>query len=354
MYIITGGAGMIGSAVLWELNKRGINDILIVDNLASTEKWKNLVRGEYLGYMHRGTFLERIRLDILDETMELDFPHRKGPGKIKGIMHLGACSATTERDADFLMANNLEYSKLLCDYALSRGIRFIQASSAATYGDGTQGFNDDPSELDKLAPLNMYGYSKHLFDLWARRTGRLDHLASIKFFNVYGPNEYHKGNMRSMVQKAYEQIIHPLMKKFSKSSGKVYDYGSVKLFRSYLPEYADGGQMRDFVYVKDCAEILVELLEQPKINGIFNMGTGKARSWNDLARAVFSAMNLEPKIEYIDMPEVLRGKYQYFTEAKMDRLFEGLKPTRYVEMRSLEDGVADYVQNYLMQDQPYL
>lgn len=339
MYIITGGAGMIGSAVLWELNNRGITDILIVDNLGTSEKWKNLVRGEYLGYMHRDDFLRHIKNDSLDESLELEFAHRRGPGKIKGIVHMGACSATTERNADFLMANNLEYSKILCDYALGRGIRFIQASSAATYGDGSQGFDDDVNALDKLAPLNMYGYSKHLFDLWARRTGRLDHLASIKFFNVYGPNEYHKGDMRSMVHKSVEQI---------NATGKV------RLFRSYLPQYDNGGQLRDFVYIKDCAEVLAELLDQPKINGVFNLGTGKARSWNDLAAAVFKAMGREPNIEYIEMPEVLRGKYQYYTEANMQRLFTTMEPVRHLEMRSLEDGVTDYVQNYLLKNQQYL
>lgn len=339
MYIITGGAGMIGSALLWELNNRGVTDILIVDNLASSEKWKNLVGSDYLGYMHRDEFLRHIKNDSLEEGMELNFAGRRGMGKIKGVVHLGACSATTERDADFLMRNNLEYSKALCDYALSRGARYIQASSAATYGDGAQGFDDDIEALDKLAPLNMYGYSKHLFDLWARRTGRIDHLASIKFFNVYGPNEYHKGNMRSMVHKAFEQI---------NASGRV------GLFRSYLPQYNNGGQLRDFVYLKDCAEVLAELLDQPAINGIFNLGTGRARSWNDLANAVFAAMGREANIEYIEMPEVLRGKYQYYTEAKMERLFAATEGARHIEMRSLEDGVADYVRNYLMRDNQYL
>lgn len=335
MYIITGGAGMIGSALLWELNNRGISDILIVDNLATSEKWKNLVRGRYLAYMHRDDFLRHIRNDSLEEAMGLEFARRGGLGKVSGIAHMGACSATTERDADFLMSNNLEYSKVLCDYALSRGIRYVQASSAATYGDGAQGFMDGAGGLDKLAPLNMYGYSKHLFDLWARRTGRLSSLASIKFFNVYGPNEYHKGDMRSVVHKAFYQIS---------------ESGRVKLFKSYRAEYPDGGQLRDFVYVKDCAAVLADLLREPSVNGVFNLGTGRARSWNDLANAVFKAMGREPEIEYIEMPEALRGKYQYYTEARMESL-SGALP---IQMRGLEDGVADYVQNYLMKDNQYL
>lgn len=339
MYIITGGAGLIGSALIWELNNRGVTDILVVDNLASTEKWKNLVKRQYLTYMHRDEFLASIINDTLDDVLELERTNRRSLGKIQGIVHLGACSATTEKDADFLMRNNLAYSKILCDYALSSGIRFIQASSASTYGDGSQGFDDDIEELDKLQPLNMYGYSKHLFDQWAVRTGRMEDIASIKFFNVYGPNEYHKGDMRSMVQKAVEQI---------KASGKV------RLFRSYRPEYPDGGQLRDFVYVKDCAEVLANLLEYPKVNGIFNLGTGQARSWVDLANAVFSAMDMEPNIEFIEMPDILRGKYQYFTEAKMERLHQAFKNERYLEMRSLEDGVTDYVQNYLLQEDMYL
>lgn len=344
MYIITGGAGMIGSALLWELNRRGVTDVLIVDNLGASEKWRNLVGGSFLRYMHRDEFLRRVREDSLEEALEPEFARRGGPGRIRGLVHLGACSSTTERDADFLMSNNLEYSKILCDYALSRGIRYIQASSAATYGDGSQGFDDDAAELERLAPLNMYGYSKHLFDLWARRTGRLEHLASIKFFNVYGPNEYHKGDMRSVVHKAFYQIR---------------ETGRVKLFRSYRPEYPDGGQLRDFIYVKDCAWVLAELLERPGVNGLFNLGTGRARSWNDLTGAVFSALHLEPALEYIEMPEILRGKYQYYTQAEMGRLFAafaqgGPDGAAAFVPRGLEDGVADYVQNYLMRDNQYL
>lgn len=342
MYIITGGAGFLGSALVWELNRRGVADILVVDNLASTEKWKNLVGLDYLSYMHRDRFIDLIRGDALEDAVENEFGPSGFSGRIKGIVHLGACSSTTERDADFLMRNNLEYSKTLCAYALSRGIRYIQASSAATYGDGSLGFDDDADVLERLRPLNMYGYSKQLFDLWAKRTERLSHLASIKFFNVYGPNEYHKEGMRSMVVKAVEQI----------KAG-----GSIGLFKSYRDDFADGGQQRDFVYVKDCARVMAVLLENPGVNGIFNLGTGRARSWNDLARAVFKAMNLEPVIKYVDMPEILQGKYQYYTQADMGRLDEAFRAVgagTSADFHSLESGVADYVRNYLLKDNAYL
>jgi ADP-L-glycero-D-manno-heptose 6-epimerase len=339
MYIVTGGAGMIGSALLWELNNLGLDEILVVDNLASTEKWRNLLKRRYLAYMHRDSFLQCLKEDRLEEALEREGRLGRGPGRIQGIAHLGACSSTTEKDADFLLRNNVEYSKIVCAYALARNIRFIQASSAATYGDGSRGFDDDPEGLENLRPLNMYGYSKHLFDLWARRTGRLEHLACVKFFNVYGPNEYHKGEMRSVAQKAVEQIE---------------ERGSVGLFRSCRRDYADGGQLRDFVYVKDCARILAILLRSPDINGLFNLGSGRARSWNELAAAVFAALGKEKRIEYIDMPEALRRKYQYFTEARTERLRLALAGRADFQPHSLEEGVSDYVQNYLTGEDRYL
>ena len=320
MYIVTGGAGFIGSAMVWKLNSLGIDDIIVVDNLASSEKWKNLVNRRYAMYLHRDEFLEQVLGDLL-------------PGSIEAIIHMGACSSTTERNADFLMKNNLEYSKTLCLYAEHKNIRFINASSAATYGDGEVGFDDDLNKLYQLKPLNMYGYSKQLFDLWAYKRmlkGRgLNSIASIKFFNVYGPNEDHKGDMRSVVNKAYHAI---------KQSGRM------QLFRSNHPSYADGGQMRDFVYVKDCVEIIWWLVCHPEINGIFNLGTGQARTWNDLLKAVFAAMDLPEHIEYVDMPVELAAKYQNFTEASMERLRQAgyVKP-----MHSLEQGIDDYVRNYL-------
>jgi ADP-L-glycero-D-manno-heptose 6-epimerase len=336
MYIITGGAGFIGSALLWELNKIGICDILLVDSLESGEKWKNLVKGRYLACMRQDVFLRHILEDRLEEYVPLELPSASA-SKVRGIVHLGACSATTENDADYLLQNNLEYSKILCAYAIRHGIRYIQASSAATYGDGAQGFDDDQDLLQKLRPLNMYAYSKHLFDLWALRTERLRNFACVKLFNVYGPNEYHKGEMCSMAYKAVEQI---------KNTGRV------RLFKSYKAGCGDGGQLRDFVYVKDCVKILRILLQRPDINGIFNLGSGAARNWNDLAGAVFSAMNLRPNIEYIDMPDSLAGKYQYFTQADTRRLQNALGAS--CAFSGLEEGVADYVQNYLLQEDKYL
>lgn len=323
MYIITGGAGFIGSAMVWKLNAAGIDDILVVDNLSTSEKWKNLVNRRYADYMHRDGFIELVTRDALGSD-------------ITAIIHMGACSSTTERDADFLMRNNLAYSKALYLFAKSKGARFINASSAATYGDGSRGFDDDPNGLATLRPLNMYGYSKHLFDLWAQKNGYLDALASLKFFNVYGPNEQHKGDMRSVVNKAFHQIS---------------ESGKMRLFRSSHPDYPDGGQMRDFIYVKDCVDIMWWLLETPSVNGIFNVGTGKARTWNDLAGAVFAAMNQPKHIEYMDMPQQLAGKYQNFTEAHMERL----RAAGYeAPLHSLEQGVTDYVQSYLQSPDPYL
>ena len=323
MYIVTGGAGFIGSAVVWGLNSLGKEDILVVDNLSTSDKWKNLVNRRYSAYLHRDAFLELVKRDGLGNDID-------------AIIHMGACSSTTERDADFLMANNLEYSKELFRFAKAKKTRFIHASSAATYGDGSLGFDDDMIRLQSLRPLNMYGYSKHLFDLWALKNGYLDELVSLKFFNVYGPNEQHKGDMRSVVNKAFYQIG---------------ETGLMRLFRSSDPAFADGGQMRDFVYVKDCVEIILWFLQNPATCGMFNVGTGQARTWNDLASAVFTAMDLPINIEYVDMPAHLKGKYQNFTQAEMRRLAD----TGYTTpMHSLEQGVADYVRRYLMQPDPFL
>jgi ADP-L-glycero-D-manno-heptose 6-epimerase len=324
MYVITGGAGLIGSALLWKLNNESIADVLVVDNLASSEKWKNLVNRRYLEYMPREVFLEKIKTNAIRDNI------------IEGIFHMGACSSTTERDVDFLFRNNYEYTRSVIRYALAHGIRLINASSAATYGDGAAGFDDDPAELDGLKPLNAYGYTKHLVDLWAKRTDFQAAFVSLKFFNVYGPNEYHKRDMRSMVAKAFTQMN---------------ETGRIRLFASDRPEYSDGGQMRDFIYVKDCAEVMWWLMQNPNVNGLFNLGTGKARTWNDLALALFAAMNVPENIEYMPLPELLRGKYQYFTEASMGRLAAAGCP---MPAHSLEEGVADYVQNYLSQADPYL
>ena len=316
MIIVTGGAGFIGSAFIWKLNKEGIDDILVVDELGESDKWKNLVNRRYVEYIHKEVFLRMIR----NEQM---------PFTPRAIIHMGACSSTTERSADYLMDNNYHYTCRLAEWALPKKIRFIYASSAATYGDGSQGFSDDSSVTPTLRPMNMYGYSKQVFDLWVLRQQVEKQVVGIKFFNVFGPNEYHKGDMRSVVHKAFEQIR---------------DTGKVRLFKSHKPEYTDGGQMRDFVYVKDCVDVMWWLLEHPEINGIFNLGTGKARTWNDLIQALFSVMKMKPKIEYFDIPPEIRDQYQYLTEAKMDKLrATGCQAA----FRPLEEAVQDYVVNYL-------
>ena len=323
MYIVTGGAGFIGSAMVWKLNQEGIKDILIVDNLASSEKWKNLVNIEFSEYLHRDTFRQMMEEDRL-------------PKQIEGIIHLGACSSTTERNVDFLMENNVKYSKMLCKRAMERGIRFINASSAATYGSGEQGFSDSIETALKLRPLNAYGWSKQLFDLWAIKEGRINTIASVKFFNVYGPNEYHKGDMKSVICKVYADIQQGL---------------PIRLFKSDHPDYGDGESKRDFVYVKDCVNVLWWLLKHPEVNGILNIGSGKARSWNDLAYAVYAALEKPPVIEYFEMPKQLKGKYQYFTEAEM-----GWKEKvgYNIPFYTLEQGVADYIRNYLMKSDSFL
>jgi ADP-L-glycero-D-manno-heptose 6-epimerase len=316
MIVVTGGAGFIGSALSAELNKRGIVDIIIVDQLGSDERWKNLRKLAFADYIESDDFLEQIVAD------DLRYP-------VEAIFHLGACSSTTQTDARYLIKNNYEYTKELASWAAEADVRFVYASSAATYGDGSSGFSDKENDLQNLRPLNMYGYSKHLFDLWARSNGLFDQIAGLKYFNVYGPNEYHKAEMRSFALKAFEQI---------KADGKV------RLFKSYSPKYADGEQMRDFVYVKDAVDMTLFFYDNISVNGLYNVGTGKARSWNDLANAIFAAMGREPKIDYIAMPQAIKDKYQYFTQADMSKLrAAGYKK----QPTSMEDAVKDYVQNYV-------
>jgi len=316
MIVVTGGAGFIGSALVAGLNKRGITDILVVDELGSGPKWKNLRSLSFADYIEKDDFLQM----VLDNR--LDF-------SVEAVFHLGACSSTTETDASYLIKNNYEYSKHLTRWVVDAGIRFIYASSAATYGDGSLGFADDEDRLESLRPLNMYGCSKQLFDLWAKRNGLLKKIAGLKYFNVFGPNEYHKGDMRSFVIKAYEQI---------NAAGKV------RLFKSHRPDYGDGEQKRDFLYVKDAVDMTLFFLDNPDANGIFNIGTGNARTWNDLATAVFAAMDREPKIEYIDMPDSVRNQYQYFTEADITKLRDtGYKK----DIIRLENAITDYIQTYL-------
>ncbi|MGD0274670.1 MAG: ADP-glyceromanno-heptose 6-epimerase [Syntrophales bacterium] len=323
MIVVTGGAGFIGSAFVWKLNASGMDDIMIVDCLGETDKWKNLVNLRWADYTHKESFLKMILEDRV-------------PFEVSSIVHMGACSSTTERDADYLMENNYRYSVHMATWALRHDVRFVYASSAATYGDGLKGFSDDHALIPKLHPINMYGYSKQVFDLWVFRNRLENKIAGIKFFNVFGPNEYHKGEMRSVIHKAYHQIL---------------ETGQVRLFKSHHSDYGDGGQMRDFVYIKDCVEVMNWLLNHPEASGIFNLGTGKARTWNDLIHAVFSAMGRKPAIEYIDMPPEIRSQYQYFTEAEMGKLRSSGCPDRF---QSLEETVRDYIVNHLQQADPYL
>jgi ADP-L-glycero-D-manno-heptose 6-epimerase len=318
--IVTGGAGFIGSNIVKALNAAGEDDILIVDRLGTTDKWKNLRGLKFLDYEHKDRFLEKFEQGA--------FTHRA-----RAIIHMGACSSTTEMDADYLMANNYEYTRRLATRVAENDlIRFIYASSAATYGDGSQGYSDDHAAVAPLMPLNMYGYSKQLFDLWALKTGFMNRAVGIKYFNVFGPNEFHKGDMRSVAIRAYYQ---------AKKTGKV------KLFKSYRPDYRDGEQSRDFIYVKDAVAVTLFFLEKPHINGIFNAGTSMPRTFNDLAAAVFSALGKETDIEYIDMPDGLEKKYQYHTAASSTKLrAAGFKD----EFYSLEDAVRDYVVDYLERD----
>ena len=323
MIVVTGGAGFIGSAFVWKLNSEGIDDIIIVDELDTSDKWKNLVKRRYADYLHKDDFLKMVLAEKL-------------PFNVRALIHMGACSSTTEQDAGYLMENNYRYTCRLAEWAMNHKVRFIYASSAATYGDGTAGFSDDDNATRSLQPINKYGYSKQLFDLWVLRHKAERKITGIKFFNVFGPHEYHKGDMTSVVYKAFYQIR---------------ERGSVRLFKSYKPEFGDGGQMRDFVYVKDCVDVLWWLTKHRRVNGIFNLGTGRARTWNDLVQAVFSAMGSEPRIEYIDMPPLVRDQYQYFTEAKMVKIGHAGCP---VTFYSLEDAVRDYVTGYLQTNNPYL
>jgi ADP-L-glycero-D-manno-heptose 6-epimerase len=319
MIIVTGGAGFIGSAIVAALNKRGIEDVLIVDELGQDEKWKNLRNLRFADYLEVDDFNEAV---ADSET----------GWEVEAVFHMGACSDTTETDATYLVKNNYEFSKLLCGWALEIGTRFIYASSAATYGDGSHGFKDEEDKLERLRPLNMYGYSKQMFDLWIKHQGLLDQVVGLKYFNVFGPNEYHKGQMRSFVHKAF---------------GQIRETGKVQLFRSHRPDYRDGEQVRDFLYVKDAVEMTLFFAEHPEATGIYNLGSGQARSWNDLAKATFEAMGKEARIEYISMPESLREKYQYFTQADIAKLrtagFKG-------KVTPLESAVKEYVQQYLMKD----
>lgn len=315
--LVTGGAGFIGSALIWALNARGGERIVVSDRLGTDEKWRNLTPLRFFDYVEADDLLPRLQSGAL--------------GAFDLVLHLGACSATTERDASFLIRNNYEYTKDLAAWSLAQGARFVYASSAATYGDGSAGMSDT-APIEPLRPLNMYGYSKQLFDLHAQRAGLLEGIVGLKYFNVFGPNEDHKADMRSLVHKATAQA---------------QEEGVIRLFRSYRPDYRDGEQKRDFLYVKDAVAMTLHLAANPAAGGLFNLGSGGARTWLDLARAVFAALGREPRIEFIDMPAALQGKYQYFTEADLSKL----RASGYsAPVTSLEEAVRDYVQNYLLTD----
>jgi ADP-L-glycero-D-manno-heptose 6-epimerase len=311
MIILTGGAGFIGSCFLWRLNQEGITDIIIVDELDSSEKWKNLSGKKFKDYLQKDEFLNYVESD--------KFP------RPKTIVHMGACSSTTNIDADYFIRNNYNYSKKLALWSLKKKAAFIYASSAATYGRGEFGYDDDTETLFKLRPLNMYGYSKHMFDLWLVNNNLLKTATGLKFFNVFGPNEYHKGPMQSLVCKKFPQLNRE---------------GKITLFKSYDPNYKDGEQKRDFIYIKDAVEVMYYFLVNPAKKGIFNLGTGLGRTWNDLAVAMFNSWDKKPRIEYIEMPDYLRPKYQYFTEANINKL----RSAGYLrEFTPLEEAVSDYI-----------
>ncbi|MDD3472527.1 MAG: ADP-glyceromanno-heptose 6-epimerase [Syntrophaceae bacterium] len=320
MIIVTGGAGFIGSNLVKALNDAGESDILIVDRLGKTDKWKNLTDLNYRDYEHKDQFILKAEKGLFEHA-------------VRAVIHLGACSSTTELDADYLMDNNFCYSRRLANiFAARPGLRFVYASSAATYGDGAHGYCDEHDMTHILRPLNMYGYSKQLFDLWAMKTGFIKYSVGLKYFNVFGPNEYHKDDMRSVAIRAYFQAR---------------DLGKVKLFKSYKKEYADGEQLRDFIYVKDAVQVTMFFLEHPDLSGIYNVGTGKPSSFNQLANAVFSALNLPVQVEYIDMPEGLEKRYQYYTCANTSKLLRAGYNRKFMEFT---DSVKDYIQGYLLKD----
>jgi ADP-L-glycero-D-manno-heptose 6-epimerase len=330
--LVTGGAGFIGSALIWALNRRGHTDIFVTDYLEPDKRWhgevplstnreakkRNLTALKFGEYVEADEFRTRLRQNPASF------------GRFAAVFHLGACSSTTETNAAYLDDNNLEYTRELAGWSLGQGARFIYASSAATYGDGSAGMSDQDTNLARLHPLNLYGASKQNFDLLAQREGWLDRIVGLKYFNVFGPNEDHKGDMRSLVNKAYQQILAT---------------GRVQLFRSHKPEYKDGEQKRDFLYVKDAVEMTLHFAENaPRAGGLYNLGSGEANTWLTLTRAIFAALKREPQIEFIDMPAILRDKYQYFTQADITKL----RATGYARpMTPLADSVRDYVQNYL-------
>lgn len=314
-FIVTGGAGFIGSNLIRALNRRGYADIIVVDHLNHPGKQRNLDRCHYRTYYDKSEFRSMIKGSIVPA--------------VGGVFHMGACSSTLETNESYLTDNNFQYSVDLCQWALKVGARFVYASSAATYGDGANGYLDDESATSVLKPLNAYGRSKQMFDLWAINNGLIAKIAGLKYFNVYGPREDHKQAMRSLVNKAYAQV---------KSEGQI------KLFRSHRPDFRDGEQERDFVYVEDAVAQTLFFFDHPEISGLFNCGSGQARTWLDLTKALFAAMGLSPKVEFVDMPEEIRANYQYHTRADLTKLRKSGYTTPFL---SVEEGVKRYVTEYL-------
>lgn len=326
--LVTGGAGFIGSALIAQLNARGHDNIIVVDRLGCDDRFKNLVGLNFTEFFLVEEF-EALISSNDDHCSALHYSN-KNPLNIQTVFHLGAESSTTECNADWLIENNYRFSQRLAMWAVSNGMRFIYASSAATYGDGSKGMSDD-CDLNTLRPLNMYGYSKHLFDQFVERTPLLKKsCVGLKYFNIFGPNENHKNDMRSMVSKAFDEI---------KATGKI------SLFKSHNPKYADGEQLRDFLYIQDAVKMTIHLARQRRCYGIYNIGSGKAHTWIELAHAVFEAMGLPPKIEFIDMPESIRNQYQYRTFADIRKLKDS---GYFIPVTSLKDAIREYVQDYLI------
>lgn len=317
MIIVTGGAGFIGSALVWGLNKRGRSDILIVDSTDHDEQEHNLADLQYEEMISGEEFRQKLAAG--------DFDSRG----VEAIFHMGAISATTEKSWEKLLDINVEFTKEIIRWCNDNTVRCVYASSAATYGNGEQGYSDDHKQFNNFTPLNLYGKSKLLVDIWARDAGYLDNVVGLRFFNVFGPNEWHKGSMQSVMAKLYPDIV----------AGQ-----PMRLFKSYKEGIADGEQKRDFVYVKDVVSATLFFLDNPEQNGVFNVGSGRACSWNEVAKAMFLAIQKEPKIEYVDMPEDVKAHYQYFTEADIKKLRSAGFTT---PMTTLEEAIKDYVVNYL-------
>lgn len=320
MIVVTGAAGFIGSCVVAKLNERRQEDLILVDHRDGLKE-RNLKDKKFTRYYEKEDFLNLIIRD------QVDFP-------LECLIHMGACSSTTLEDAQYFEKNNFEYTRTLAQWAVAHRVRFIYASSAATYGEGSAGYGDDDETTRRCRPLNLYGQSKQKFDRWVLENRLSGKVVGLKFFNVFGPNEYHKGDMRSVVAKAYVQVA---------------EEGRMHLFKSYKKEYGDGEQKRDFIYIKDAVDVVLFFVDHPAVHGIFNVGTGQARTWNDLAKALFAALEKEVHIEYIDMPPALRPRYQYFTQADMTKL----RNCGYTKaFTPLKDAVKDYV-GYL-KDHRYL